>query len=44
MSNKILDDMRDVMHRRHKDVKTTMIYTHILQQSGEGVISPLEDL
>lgn len=28
----------------HKDVKTTMIYTHVLQQGGEGVISPLEDL
>ena len=28
----------------HKDVKTTMVYTHILQQGGEGVISPLEDL
>ena len=28
----------------HKDVKTIMIYTHILQQGGEGVISPPEDL
>ena len=28
----------------HKDVQTTMIYTHVLQQGGEGVISPLEDL
>ena len=28
----------------HSDVKTTMIYTHVLQQGGEGVISPLEDL
>jgi len=27
----------------HKDVKTTMIYTHVLQQGGEGVVSPLED-
>jgi integron integrase len=28
----------------HSDIKTTMIYTHVLQQGGEGVISPLEDL
>jgi len=28
----------------HKDVQTTMIYTHVLQQGGEGVLSPLEDL
>lgn len=28
----------------HADIKTTMIYTHVLQQGGEGVISPLEDL
>ncbi len=28
----------------HKDMQTTMIYTHVLQQGGEGVISPLEDL
>ena len=28
----------------HKDVSTTMIYTHILQQGGRGVLSPLDDL
>ncbi len=28
----------------HKDVATTMIYTHILQQGGHGVTSPLDDL
>lgn len=28
----------------HKDVSTTMIYTHILQQGGQGVTSPLDDL
>ncbi|MEN8134441.1 MAG: integron integrase, partial [Thermodesulfobacteriota bacterium] len=28
----------------HKDVSTTMIYTHILQQGGQGVLSPLDDL
>ena len=28
----------------HKDVKTTMIYTHVLQQGGHGVASPLDDL
>jgi len=28
----------------HNDVSTTMIYTHILQQGGHGVPSPLDDL
>jgi integron integrase len=28
----------------HQDVSTTMIYTHILQQGGQGVKSPLDDL
>lgn len=28
----------------HKDVKTTMIYTHILQPGGKGVESPLDKL
>ena len=28
----------------HKDLQTTMIYTHVLQQGGQGVSSPLDDL
>ena len=28
----------------HNDVETTMIYTHVLQQGGQGVASPLDDL
>jgi integron integrase len=28
----------------HHDVATTMIYTHVLQQGGRGVPSPLDDL
>lgn len=28
----------------HNDVSTTMIYTHVLQQGGQGVPSPLDDL
>ncbi|WP_017305744.1 integron integrase [Spirulina subsalsa] len=28
----------------HKDVKTTMIYTHVLNQGGKGVISPLDHI
>jgi site-specific recombinase XerD len=26
----------------HKDVNTTMIYTHVLQRGGRGVRSPLD--
>ena len=28
----------------HNDVATTMIYTHVLNQGGHGVKSPLDDL
>jgi integrase len=28
----------------HKDVKTTMIYTHVLNRGGRGVVSPLDYL
>ncbi len=28
----------------HKDVATTMIYTHVLNKGGKGVISPLDQL
>ncbi|MFO7974006.1 MAG: tyrosine-type recombinase/integrase [Candidatus Hydrogenedentota bacterium] len=28
----------------HKDVKTTMIYTHVLNRRGKGVKSPGDDL
>ena len=28
----------------HKDVKTTMIYTHVLHRRGQGVPSPLEGI
>ncbi len=26
----------------HKDVQTTMIYTHVLNKGGKGVVSPLD--
>ena len=26
----------------HTDVKTTMIYTHVLNRGGRGVLSPLD--
>ena len=26
----------------HKDVSTTMIYTHVLSRGGRGVLSPLD--
>lgn len=28
----------------HKDVQTTMIYTHVLNRGGKGVLSPLDSL
>lgn len=28
----------------HKDVKTTMIHTHVLKRSGKGVRSPVDGL
>ena len=28
----------------HKDVKTTMIYTHVLNRGGRGVRSPADNL
>jgi integron integrase len=27
----------------HKDVKTTMIYTHVLNRGGKGVVSPMDE-
>jgi site-specific recombinase XerD len=28
----------------HKDIRTTMIYTHVLNKGGKGVISPADIL
>jgi site-specific recombinase XerD len=28
----------------HKDVSTTMIYTHVIQKGGKGVRSPLDTM
>jgi len=28
----------------HKDVSTTMIYTHVLNKGGHGVKTPMDDL
>ena len=28
----------------HKDVSTTMIYTHVIQKEGKGVRSPLDTM
>lgn len=28
----------------HSDLETTMIYSHVLNQGGQGVVSPLDDL
>jgi integrase len=28
----------------HKEVKTTMIYTHVLNRGGKGVLSPMDEV
>jgi len=28
----------------HQDVSTTMIYTHVLNRGGRGIISPLDSM
>jgi len=38
-------DIRTVQELRgQKNVKTTMIYTHVLNRGGKGVKSPVDDL
>jgi hypothetical protein len=34
----------EVFTRRHEDVSTTMIYTHVMGQGGCGMKSPLDNL
>ena len=37
------DNMRTVQELPgHENVRTTMIYTHILHRGGRGVLSPLD--
>ncbi len=39
------DDMRATQEQLgHRDVKTTMIYTHVLNWGGKGVYGPIDRL
>jgi len=44
----LLDDGYDIRTVQellgHKDVKTTMVYTHVLNRGGKGVRSPMDGL
>jgi site-specific recombinase XerD len=36
-------DIRTIQERlEHRDVKTTMIYAHVLNRGGQGVYSPID--
>ena len=41
---KLLDRLRDRIRLKHYSIRTTMIYTHVLNKGGKGVISPADSL
>ena len=41
---RLLDQLRDRIRLKHYSIRTTMIYTHVLNKGGQGVISPSDQL
>jgi hypothetical protein len=41
---RLLDQVRDVIRCKHYSIRTTMIYTHVLNRGGKGVQSPGDTL
>ena len=40
----LLDQVSEAICTRHYSLETTMIYTHVLNKGGKGVISPADRL
>ena len=39
---KLLEQVKQKIRLKHYSIRTTMIYTHVLNKGGKGVRSPLD--